>query len=220
MTTKIQQVREARQPNAAVGPVPADYIAVPDEVRAASDKLVEARRRYSDALAEYDRSDHAVREAQAADETAIREALDAGKAAPKSKAAAAVEKAAETERQLEPARTLAIEAENEYLNTCRSHRAEWMAALQDAQGRIEARQERAIGEARAAKLDLHNAEIAYSEIEKLGDPSELKRPEKANMYAVLGFRSLTKLDADDERRLAEFREGRDSIQPQSSRMMA
>ena len=221
MTTATQKpALRGREPNTGVEPVPVEYVGVPDAVRTTSDKMVEARSRYFDLVAEHERASETKREAQEADEAAIREALDAGKATPKPKAPAAIERAAEVERQIEPARALVVEAENAYLDTCRAHRDEWMAALRDARDEMEARQDRAIEEARQAKLALHNAELAYYEIDQLGDPSKIKNPGKANAFAILRFRPLTKLDKDDERRLAEFRSGRDGRRHEGGLMAA
>jgi hypothetical protein len=197
----------SREPNGTVQPVPENYFGVPDPVRAASKDFEQARRRHFDLREEHRLAVDAVSEAQAADAAAAKDAVQAGKKPPKSRASAAIEKAGELARTLDAARALAVEAENNYLNTCRAHREEWMEELDRFRDQMKAREAQAIEELTRARLDRYNAETAYREIEDLGDPSKIKNPTKANVYAVLNFRSIRKLDSEDERRLAEFAEG-------------
>jgi hypothetical protein len=202
LTEELNRPLPARTPNQAVGLTPLDLPCTPPEIRDASDALDAARRRYFGLEEELGEAHEAMTTAQAADVAAARTAVASGKTTPKPKAQAAAERAARMERDLEAARTNAVAAEDHYLNTWRAHRAQWLASFGAERELMADRVERAKDELRRGILDLANADVAFREIEQLGDPAKIKHPNKANTYAILNFRRINRLDQDDERRIA------------------
>jgi len=177
---------------------------MPAEVREAGDALIAARCRYREMRDEVAESDQAIREAQDADQSAVREAVAAGKPMPKPKAQAIIERTAQLERGLGAARSLAIEAEDRYLNAWRSHRADWLEAFNGERERLVAETRAAQDALREAILTLHNADAAHAEMTQLGDPSKIKDAGKSNAVAMLCFRRVTRLDREAEQKLAEL----------------
>ncbi len=211
-----------RQPNDMVYPIPPGCPAVPAGVQEASDALVSARERFYELVERHRDADEELQAAQAADAAAVREAYDADKEPPKPKARPAVEAAQQVELLLEPARAVAIEAEDRYLNAVRTHHDEWLGALGQAREASEARLHRALDEASRAKLDSTTIDLIKHELEHIGDDTfrDERHRTKANQQAMFRLGLAAQLDEQDERRLVDFREGRDSITPQTTRSVA
>lgn len=194
-----------REPNDMIRPIPADLEPVPAEVKQASDKLVEARERWSGLYAEKSETAERIREAQAEDVSATRAAVAAGKATPKPKAQAAVVRSEQIDRELEAARSLLIEAEDRYLAACRKHRsAGWLDDLASAIDESRDRQREALANLREAIVRRQTLTQYVSEIEQLGDESQIAHVGKLNGYAIFDLRPAS-LDHQVERELESQR---------------